>query len=334
MPDNLYLSNSETTIYISKTFNYHNSFFRIIQIEKIDEVVSYNIENIDKIYDLTVLENRTLIFDRKKYKKSLWNFNKMNNNKYVIKNRDNCYILVHKLKVYCERIPPNNATKFKITRIFYEVEEKKLINFQLIDKEPIDILIKYIDLRDPNLQRSGIHQIEKDYDNEELKYSLRSILKNIPWIRKIFILMPNEKVRYFKEINLINEKIIYIKDKDLLGYDSSNPRAFQFRYWKMKQFNISNNIIIMDDDYFIGRKLEKTDFFHVENGKVVPSIITSNFLEINKVSVMKNRKLYEERMKVNQKEQNIDVFNYCKYSTFLFILNLFNKSLYENVYII
>ena len=38
----------------------------------------------------------------------------------------------------------------------------------LIEKEPIDVLIKYIDLKDPDLNRNGIHQIDKDYDNEEL----------------------------------------------------------------------------------------------------------------------------------------------------------------------
>ena len=123
----------------------------------------------------------------------------------------------------------------------------------MIEKEPIDVLIKYIDLRDPNLKRNGIHQINKDYDNDELKYSVRSILKYI----KIFILMPNEKVRYFKEYDLIKEKIVYVKDKDILGYDSSNSLAFQFRYWKMENFGISNNFIIMDDDYFIGNYLKK-----------------------------------------------------------------------------
>ena len=69
--------------------------------------------------------------------------------------------------------------------------------------------------------------------------------------------MPNEKVRYFKDYNLISERIIYVKDKDLLGYDSSNSLAFQFRYWKMKKFGISDNIIVMDDDCFVGRKLKK-----------------------------------------------------------------------------
>ena len=34
--------------------------------------------------------------------------------------------------------------------------------------------------------------------------------------------MPNKKIRYFKDYNLIKDKIVYVKDKDILGYDSSN----------------------------------------------------------------------------------------------------------------
>ena len=50
--------------------------------------------------------------------------------------------------------------------------------------------------------------------------------------------------------NLIKDKIVYVKDKDILGYDSSNARAFEFRYWKLKEFGLLNNFIAMDDDYF------------------------------------------------------------------------------------
>ena len=145
--------------------------------------------------------------------------------------------------------------------------------------------------------------------------------------------MPNEKVRYFKEYNLIKEKIIYVKDKDLLGYDSSNSYAFQFRYWKLKEFGISDNIIVMDDDYFIGRNLEKSDFFYIKDGRVLPSIVTSYFLKIDTDSVNKYCKLFEEKAKNSKEEQNGDIFSFSKYLTFSFILNLFNKSLNENVFI-
>ena len=100
----------------------------------------------------------------------------------------------------------------------------------------------------------------------------------------------------------MKEKITYVKDKDLLGYDSSNSLAFQFRYWKMKKFGISDNIIVMDDDCFIGKRLNKDDFFYVEDGKVVPLIITSNFLQINKKSVLQYQQLYKIKAEKSKEE--------------------------------
>ena len=133
------------------------------------------------------------------------------------------------------------------------------------------------------MNRTGIHQINKDIDNEELRFSIRSILKNIPWIRKIFILMPNEKVRYLKEFNEIKDKIVYIKDKDLIGFDSSSSLVFQFRYWKLKEFNLSDNFISMDDDCYIGRS-------------------------------------FKRNIKKSKKEQTFSVFQYSKYLTYSFIM--------------
>ena len=237
------------------------------------------------------------------------------------------------MKVICDNNKFQEATKFQLIKIYYEVNEEQIHYKKLLEKEPIDIIIKYIDLKDPDLKRDGIHQIEKDFDNEELRYSVRSILTNIPWVRKIFILMPNEKVRYFKEYNLINEKIIYVKDKDLIGFDRSNSLAFQFRYWKMKKFGISDNVIVMDDDCFVGKKLEKNDFFYVEKGKVVPLIITSNFLQINRQSVQTNCELYKIKAQNSIEEQNDDIFNYSKFLTFLFVLDLFNASSTDNIFI-
>ena len=66
-------------------------------------------------------------------------------------------------------------------------EEPPYESMDILEKEPIDVLIKYIDLSDPKLNREGIKQIPKDESNNELKYSVRSILKYIPWIRKIFM---------------------------------------------------------------------------------------------------------------------------------------------------
>ena len=102
----------------------------------------------------------------------------------------------------------DNSIKFTLFKLYEEVKHKPEYD-KFIEEEPVDVVIKYIDLNDQNLKREGIKQIKKDEDNEELRYSVRSILENIPWIRKIFIIMPNEKVRFFKPIGEINEKIVY-----------------------------------------------------------------------------------------------------------------------------
>ena len=145
--------------------------------------------------------------------------------------------------------------------------------------------------------------------------------------------MPNKKVRFLKDYNLINEKIVYVKDKDLLGYDSSNSNAFQFRYWKMKKFGISDNIIIMDDDCFINKKLEKSDFFYVKNGKVYPLIITSNFMKINKKYIQEKCETYKKRVENNKEEQGGDDFFYSKFLTYSFLLNSLNISDNQNIFI-
>ena len=109
--------------------------------------------------------------------------------------------------------------------------------------------------------------------------------------------MPNEKVRFFKEIEIIRDKIIYIKDKDLLGFDSANNPAFLFNLFKLEKFGVSKNFIYMDDDYFIGKSLNKNDFFYYDKNikKIVPYIISNIFYEINNTFVLNK---YEELFQI------------------------------------
>ena len=191
--------------------------------------------------------------------------------------------------------------KFHLIKLFEENEIKNKY-IKLVEEEPIDIVIKYIDLTDKKLKNNGIKYIPKDRDNEELRYSVRSILKYIPWVRKIYILMPNKKVKYFKKQNEINEKIKYIKDKDLLGFDTENIIAFCFNLYKMEKFGLSKNFIYMDDDYFIGKPLKKNDFFYYDKKykKIFPYLLNSKFDELNKIKVLsKYNDLFKQKELIN-----------------------------------
>ena len=252
-----------------------------------------------------------------------WNFKKIEENTFLIKNKAGCYLKEEKNNIICtEKVDPN--CHFHLLKLYSEVSISKDDEL-ILENEPIDVLIKYIDLSDPNLVREGLHQIKKDEDNEELRYSIRSILKNIPWIRKIFIVMPNEKVRYFKDYELINEKIVYVKDKDLLGYDSANSHAFQYRLWKMKQFGLSDNFIYMDDDCFIGMPLNKSNFFYVENNKVVPAIINTKFEVHTEISDTREYEKLQKKINNNEREQTSSKFMYTVYKTYLFLIKYFQS---------
>jgi len=266
------------------------------------------------IFNSGIIENKTISFE--------FIFKKVDNNVYTIQNKNGCYLKGDQFKVKCVyEDPPKPLTHFHLLKIFTEVQKNK--NDELIlEKEPIDVLIKYIDLSDPNLVREGIPQIKKDNENEELKYSLRSILKNIPWVRKIFILMPNEKVRYFKDYHLIKEKIVYVKDKDFLGYDSANSHAFQYRLWKMKEYEMSDNFIVMDDDCFIGQPLKKSDFFYVENGKIVPSIISTSYQVHTQKTFLREYNRIKKQIKTSR-DQSTNTFLYSMYNTYFFFIDYF-----------
>ena len=195
----------------------------------------------------------------------------------------------------------------------------------LLDLEPIDVLIKYIDINDDSLIRKDLPKLKKDIENGEIRYSIRSILENISWINKIFILMPNEKVKYLKEQNIIKDKIIYLKDKDVLGFDSASSITFEFNLWRLKNFGISNNFLYFNDDCFVGRPLKKHDFFYQLNGKVVPYILG----KYGKFSQIKAEKRFRKYYKIishrkNYKQDNIKC-DLESYNSILFIYKLFGK---------
>jgi hypothetical protein len=139
---------------------------------------------------------------------------------------------------------------------------------------PVDVVYTYVDLTDKNLVQDGITRMAREYENGELKFSLRSVLQNIPWVRKIFIIMPNEKVSFLKDPQEIEDRIVYTKDKDLLGFDcASSITIEQNGLAELDKFGVSEHFIYMNDDYFIGKPLSKSDFFYEENGIVKPYIL-------------------------------------------------------------
>ena len=302
-----------------------NQFFGI---DDKGEIKLYNQDN----------KNKDEIADKIK-----WKFIKINDNEYLLQNLFNEKFLEMKnkkengkrkyypiciSKINTDKIDKiGKAFKFSFYKICEEVHIKPE-HIPLIENEPVDILIKYIDLTDKTLKREGIKQIDKDFDNDELKYSVRSVLQYIPWIRKIFIVMPNEKVRYFKPIEEIRNKIVYVKDKDLIGFDSANIAVFLFNLHNMEKFGISQNFILIDDDCFFGKPINKTQFFYYdeENKKVVPSVVTDDPCQLIKKNLLNEyNKLYNKRSSI--KPHTFNQWKLSQLASYKLILDNFQEPL-------
>ena len=313
----------------NSAFKRVSTSFRFIYVESNLSIKYFFIESVENNEKLFIQKKEVktqLNYDKKIDDKFFWSIIKKNETSFLLSNKNGCHLNISNKKIINCVDSIEEASELNLIKVYEEVNNSEA-DIKLIEKEPIDVLIKYIDLRDPLLKRTSIHQIDKDLENEELRYSVRSILKYIPWVRKIFILMPNEKVRYFKDYEEIKEKIVYVKDKDLSGFDSSSSLVFQFRYWKMKDFGMSDNFIAMDDDCFIGKPLKKSDFFYVQDNKVVPLIITNRFLRLTKEEIKQSIDFHEKKTLNLKREQSFNAFQYSKYLTYSLITREFETPL-------
>ena len=145
--------------------------------------------------------------------------------------------------------------------------------------------------------------------------------------------MPNEKVIFLKVKEEIKDKIVYVRDKDLLGFDSSNIQSFLFNLDKMEKFGLSKNFIYMEDDCFIGKYLEKKDLFYFNKriNKVKPYLISWKFYEINKTYIINeynNLIKFKETIDAHSKEG----FLLQKLNTVKFFIDNYNISIISPLY--
>ena len=200
----------------------------------------------------------------------------------------------------------NKNNEFQFIKLYKEVEYKNK-NSILLDKEPIDILIKYLNREDK-------------FNEEELKYCIKNIFKNMSWIRKIYILIYNFNDKFFIP-NIIDDKIIYVKIKKLLDFESTN--LFRLNLLKMKKYNLSENFILMENSVFITTPLQKNNFFCEENDIILPCLISNEYNNINKIQIQNELNKY-----LINKENNITSkigLNIRQKRTLLLLYKIFSK---------
>lgn len=100
-------------------------------------------------------------------------------------------------------------------------------------------------------------------DNGELKYSLRSVEKNIPWVRRIFIVTDSQTPKW---LDITNDKVQIVDLKDILPPTSLpcyNSVIIEHFLWKIP--GLSENFLYANDDMFFNAKVSP-NFFFTPNG--------------------------------------------------------------------
>lgn len=150
------------------------------------------------------------------------------------------------------------------------------------------------------------------FDNEELRYSLRSLEQNAPWINHVFIVTDRQTPKW---LNLNYKKVSIVDHSDILPthiIPCFNSNVIE--YFLAFIPNLSEKFLYGNDDTFFGTYLTPDFFFNYE--KPIVRLKKLKYKEYNKYNsiLLNNQKNYEW---------------YANVANSLNILNQFyNKNLY------
>lgn len=186
----------------------------------------------------------------------------------------------------------------------------------------VDIVIPWVDDSDPiwlkkksrymdNVQVSNELATEnRFFDYGTLKYVLRSIEKNMPWIHNVFLLTDQQRPDW---INSTNLTVVDHKDfiKGTLPTFNSNVIMTNINHIP----NLSDKFIVFNDEFIVWKPTQISDFF--KNGIPVDSLIETGtvpfedgFFHISQNGVAICNSLFSKRVTI---KNNLNKFFNYKY---------------------
>ena len=147
-----------------------------------------------------------------------------------------------------------------------------------IDIHSIDLVYLWVDGNNPEwlARRAAFLDAKTDnsltnsrsyLNNDELKYSLRSVERYAPWIRNIFILTDNQKPKW---LDISNPKIKIIDQNDILPNKSLpcfNSNVLEHFLYKIP--NLSEHFLLSNDDMFLNRTVLPDTFFAADGFPII-----------------------------------------------------------------
>lgn len=158
---------------------------------------------------------------------------------------------------------------------------------------PIDLVYTWVDGNDSEWRKrhdeiAGITGRDNDCkgrysDNDELKYSLRSIEKYAPWINKIYIVTDNQIPAW---LDTSNPKIRIVDHTEIMPPESLpcfNSQIIEHCIANIP--SLSEHFIYANDDMFINRPALPSDFFDTDGYPIIrmnrrPLRKVSQFLKV------------------------------------------------------
>ncbi len=136
----------------------------------------------------------------------------------------------------------------------------------------IDLIYTWVDGADTEWQKKRAHYqgvlhpesavTGRYFDNEELKYSLRSVEKYAPWINHIFIVTDNQKPAW---LNTRHEKITIVDHRDIIDHQYLPVFNSDVLEWFLHRIEgLSEYYLYANDDMFFGHDNTPSDFFDSE----------------------------------------------------------------------
>ncbi|MEZ9408605.1 stealth conserved region 3 domain-containing protein [Vibrio lentus] len=173
-------------------------------------------------------------------------------------------------------------------------------------KFAIDIVYTWVNSNDENWKNNkarfaGIkHNLPQESDvasrfreNDELRYSLRSVLANASWVRKIYIVTDDQKPDWFHEfddrVQLVSHRDIFVNQDDLPCF---NSHAIESNLHRIP--GLSEHFLYFNDDVFLRSPVKPSDFFIPDgsqtkffwsNQAFVPESIDTNSLPVDIAAV-------------------------------------------------
>ena len=111
-------------------------------------------------------------------------------------------------------------------------------------------------------ERSTVNCKGRYADNDELKYSLRSVEKYAPWLHKIYIVTDEQTPAW---LDTSNPKVCIVDHKDIMP-EVCLPcfNSTVIEHFLCKIPGLSEHFLFANDDMFINRPEKPGDFFATE----------------------------------------------------------------------